>query len=124
MNHVCVRLRSLAFLLLGVTASVTAFAGSPNCGGPDGWAARQAFTHLQNAGLILMESDYTTTKIVRLASEKIGKDLYRQIHKVTFTNNSGGTIEVITMNDASHVECSMSSVEVFVVSRDLGNLNE
>jgi hypothetical protein len=84
----------------------------------------EALTHLQNAGLILMESDFSTTKVVRLASEKRGKDLYRQIHKVTFANNSGVTIEVITMNDASHVECSMSDVELFVVSHDLGNLNE
>jgi hypothetical protein len=124
MKHVCIRPRRLALLLLGVTASVTAVAGSPDCGGPNGWAARIALARLQNAGLILMESDFPTTKVVRLASEKIGKDLYRQIHKVTFANNSGATIEVISMNDASHVECSMSGVEVFVVSHDLGNLNE
>jgi hypothetical protein len=78
MKHVCVRLRPLAFLLLGITASVTAIAGNPDCGGPNGWAARMALTHLKNAGLILMESDFTTPKVVRLASEKIGKDLYRQ----------------------------------------------
>jgi hypothetical protein len=55
-----------------------------------------------------------------LASEKIGKDLYRQIHYVVFTEKSGRTIEVITSNDASNVECSMSAVKVFVVSKRLG----
>ncbi len=43
---------------------------------------------------------------------------------LTLTNDSGGAIQVIAMNDASHVDCSMSGVEVFVVSRDLVKLNE
>jgi hypothetical protein len=112
-------------LVVGVTASLSALAASPDCGGPDGWVAMMALTHLKNAGLILMETrEFTTTKIVRLASEKIGKDLYRQVHKVTFAHESGDSIVVITMNDASNVECGESGVEVFVVSRDLGNLNE
>jgi len=39
---------------------------------------------------------------------------------VTFTEKSGKTIEVITRNDASNEECSMSGVEVYVVSNRLG----
>lgn len=62
--------------------------------------------------------------MIRLASEKTGKDLYRQIHKVIFTDKLGNTIEVITINDASQVECSVGGVEVFVVSKEFGDLNE
>jgi hypothetical protein len=61
-----------------------------------------------------------SAKTVRLASEKIGKDLYRQVHLVTLTDDAGKTVEVVTVNDASSQECSMSSVDAYVVSRHLG----
>ncbi len=80
-----------------------------------------AFGHLKNAGITTNDKvDFTRTKSVRLASERIGKDLYRQLHRVTFTEKSGNIIEVITMSDASHEECSMGKVDVFVVARHLG----
>jgi len=118
-------MRLLASLLLFSTPSLLAFAGSPDCGGPNGYVASMTFVTLKNAGLVVNETtDFAKTKVVRLASEKIGKDLYRQIHKVTFTDTLGNTIAAITMHDASHTECSETSVEVFVVSKDLGNINE
>ena len=68
-----------------------------------------AFVHLKNAGLVHNETtDFTKTKVVRIASEKIGKDLYRQVHLVTFMEKSGEKIKIITVNDASQEECSMS----------------
>jgi hypothetical protein len=80
-----------------------------------------AFVHLKNAGITDNDKlDFTKTKVVRLASEKIGNDLYRQLHRVTFTEKSGRITEVITSNDASSQECSMSGVEVYVVSKRLG----
>jgi hypothetical protein len=80
-----------------------------------------AFVHLKNAGLTDNDKlDFTKTKTVRLASEKVGKDLYHQVHFVVFTEKAGGTIEVVTNNDASNEECSMSGVEVYVVSKRLG----
>ena len=39
---------------------------------------------------------------------------------MVFTDKAGGTIEVITSNDASNGESFMSGVEVFVVSGRLG----
>lgn len=81
-----------------------------------------AFVHLKNAGITDNNKlDFTKTRTIRLASEKIGKDLYRQIHHITFIEASGNTIEVITSNKASHEECSMSGVDVYVISRHLGN---
>jgi hypothetical protein len=96
-------------------------ANHPDCSGVDRWAPSMAFVHLRNAGLTDNNKvDFTKTKVLRLASEQIGKDLYRQIHEVTFTEKSGNVIEVITMNDASHQECSETGVDVFVVSKHLG----
>ena len=115
------RMLSLITLLLGVSLASSAFAKNPDCAGVERWATSMAFVHLKNAGLTNNDKlDFTKTKTVRLASEKIGKDLYRQIHYVVFTERAGGTIEVITSNDASNEECSMSGVQVFVVSKRLG----
>ena len=80
-----------------------------------------AFVHLKNARLTDNNKlDFTKTKTTRLASERIGPDLYRQVHHVVFTERAGGKLEVIAVNDASSEECSMSGVQVYVVSRQLG----
>lgn len=109
----------VAFLLVLVTGS--SVAKTPACSGPNNWAAAMAHGYLKNANLLNNESiDFSKTKVVLLASEKISKDLYRQIHLVTFVEKSGRQIEAITSNEASSQECSMSPVQVFVVSGRLG----
>lgn len=76
---------------------------------------------LQNAGITGGNKiDFSKSKTARLASQKIGKDLYRQVYDVTFTEYSGRTIEAIAVHDASNEECSMSDVQLFVVSQRLG----
>lgn len=115
------------YLLIGlfVLAPQWAIASSPACSGVNGWAASMAYAHLKNEGLLHSETtDFTKTNVMRLASEKVGADLYRQVHQITFTEKSGHTVEVITINDASHEECSMSGVQVFVVSQQLGDLKQ
>ncbi len=90
----------------------------PDCSGS--WPTIMTFVHLKNAGLTNNDKiDSSKTKTMRLASEKIGKDLYHQVYLVNFTEKSGGTIEAIAVHNASTVECSMSGVEVFVVSQHL-----
>ena len=80
-----------------------------------------AFVHLINAKYTDNEKlDFTKTKTLRVASEQIGKDLYRQVHHVTFTEKSGNQIQVITINDASNEECSMTAVDVYVVNEKIG----
>jgi hypothetical protein len=90
----------------------------PDCSG--GWPTNMTFVHLKNAGLADNRSiDWSNSKTVRIASEKIGKDLWRQVYHITFTRTSGDTIEAIAVHDASYEECSMTGVEVFVVSKHL-----
>jgi hypothetical protein len=104
-----------------VAISAPVYAKGPDCSGPNNWATTMAFVHLKNAGLTGNDRlDIAQTETTLLASERIGKDLYRQIHRVLFTEKSGKKIEVITSNNASIEECSMSGVEVFVVSKRLG----
>ena len=103
-------------------------AQTPDCTGSERWPTSMAFTHLKNAGLTDNDQlDFTKTKTERIASEPIGRapaplrSLFRQVHHVTFVEKSGRSIEVITVNTASRVECSESSVQVFLVSRQIGD---
>ncbi|MCK9418949.1 MAG: hypothetical protein M0R70_06190 [Nitrospirae bacterium] len=110
----------LMVLLLIVISPSLALAKDPDCAGTERWPTKMAFVHLKNAGITdNSKVDFTKTSTIRLASEKIGGALYRQIHHVKFTEKSGKTIEVITINDASNEECSRSDVDVFVVSRHI-----
>jgi hypothetical protein len=112
----------LISIILLVLFPSLAFTEDPDCTGVDRWPTSMAFVHLKNAGLTDNNKlDFTKTKTIRLASEKIGKDLFRQVHYIIFTEKSGNTIEVITSNEASNEECSMSGVDVFVVSQHLGS---
>jgi len=98
--------------------SKAAKTGGPDCSG--GWPTNMTFTHLKNAGLVDNSSvDFSKTKTLRVASEKIGKNLWHQVYHVVFTKNSGEVIETIAIHDASREECSMTGVEVFVISKHL-----
>jgi hypothetical protein len=112
-------MRSLALLaLLAVAAAPPA--KSPDCAD---WPLNIAETKLKNAGLLNIDLlDKSKTKLVKLASEKIGKDLYQQIYDITLFQTDGKAVEVITNSQSSSKECSMSGVRVFVVAKDLGDL--
>lgn len=111
----------IIFIILLFSPSL-ALTKDPDCTGTDRWPTSMAFGYLKDAGLTDNHKlDFTKTKTIRLASEKIGKDLYRQIHYINFIEKSGNKIEVITINDASNEECSMSGVDVFVISHHLGD---
>lgn len=116
-------MKQIIVLLLFIMSISSVYAAHPECSGVEGWATSMAFVHLKNAGITNNEKlDFTKTKTTRMASEKIGEDLYRQIHYIVFTEKTGNIIEVITSNEASSEECSMSGVEVFVINKKLGGI--
>jgi hypothetical protein len=110
-----------AVLLLSASAIAQSQAekvAGPDCSGR--WPTIMAFVHMKNAGLAENASiDSSKTTTLRLASEKRGKDLWHQVYYVTFTKKSGEVLEAIAVHDASLEECSMTGVEVFVVSKHL-----
>jgi len=95
-------------------------AKTPDCSG--GWPTNMAFVHMKNAGLANNEQiDFKLSKTVRLTSERIGKDLFRQVYLITFIRKEGPPLQALTISDASSEECSMGNVRVFVVSQELGS---
>lgn len=113
-------IRLVSIIIPLILYSVAVFAKAPDCSGVEMWPTSMTFVHLKNAGFTDNDKlDFTKTRTIRLASEKIGKDLYRQIHHITFTEKSGRVIETISLNNVSNEECSMSNVDVFVVGQHL-----
>ena len=109
--------KSLLVILLALPG--VAFAKAPSCAS---WPTDMATTKLQNEGLIKRETlDESRTKATRLAVEKIGKDLYRQIFDIVIFQKDGTSFEVITDNQSSSEECSVSPVTIYLVSKNLGN---
>jgi len=103
------------FALTLVPWMISASPKDPDCS--EAWAMPMTFAQLKNAGITNNEKiDFPKTKTTRLASERMGKDLYRQVYYVRFTELSGKVIEAIAVHDASQEDCSESGVEVFVVS--------
>ncbi len=106
------------FALSILMVSLSAQAKNPDCTNPQSWPAQATFVRLKNEGILKGNtSDFNPPKVIRLASEKIGKDLYRQVHFITFINQAGKRIQTITVNDASHEECSVNGGDVYVISK-------
>lgn len=117
----------ISALALGLCVIHTshAMAKDPDCTNPNVWPGGMAFTHLKNAGVFRSEElDSTKTSVFRLASEKVGRGLYRQVHLVRFTKLSGEQVSAITVNEVSKQECSMSGVDVHLISKSLGDYNK
>lgn len=106
-----------AIILLGVMLAFPAVAAGPHppCDGEDNWAAAMVGVYLKNNGLADKAGGYDTLTVERLASEPLADGLFRQVHKVTIVDG-GKRFTAITVNTASHQECSESPVEVYLVS--------
>ena len=108
-------------LLMGCGA---AMAKTPKCDTPESWPGSMALTYLKNAGVIDADGhsfNLKNTTVQVIASGKIDKDLYRQVHLVRFFKQTGEELDAITVSNASSQECSMSDVEVYLVSKRYGN---
>jgi hypothetical protein len=105
----------LAFLICVAAAPVLK---APDCSGPDHYAAGVAFATLKNSGAVTNDSvDFKRVKSTTIVSEKIGKDLWRQVFHVTFPLKSGNPVEALVVSDASSEECSMSTPQIYLVSK-------
>jgi hypothetical protein len=110
----------LAASLLALPAA-QAVDRAPNCTGREAWPASMAYVHLKNAGALTPENvDSSQTRAELVASEKIGRDRYRQVHLVRFTTKAGAQVSAVVINEASHEECSLTEAQVFMVAQEFG----
>ena len=92
----------------------------PKCDGPEGWPAGVTFSKLKGAGVLVNdEMDFSRTSVQQIASQRIAKDLYRQVFKITFQLKTGKLVQAIAVSDASKEECSMSGVTVYRIEDPL-----
>lgn len=118
-------MKATALGLVALVLSGSALAKDPDCAYPDGWSASMASGYLRNAGLLdTSQVDFKKSTVTQIASQRIGKDLYRQIQLVRFVKQNGGVVQAVTTHDASHVECSMSGVDIYPVLNKLGDRSD
>ena len=105
---------------IALVAANPVLAKTPDCGGTENWPASMAFVAMKNAKLVTNDQiDFSRTKVTRIASEQIKKDLWRQVYLVQYHRKDGSLLDALTVSDASHDECSMGDVQTFVVSGKL-----
>ena len=110
------------FLLVILLAAlpILSFAKGPDC---YSWPMNMSEVWLKNAGIVDIKNlDESKTKITLLASEKKAKGLYTQIYHFIFYDEKGNSYEIITNSDASYEECSMSDVDVYLISKLISNI--
>ena len=107
-------------LAVTIALSTPVFAKDPDCGGPNNWPAAMVFVAMKNAKIVTNDQiDFSRTRVTRIASEKIGPDLWRQVHLVQYFRRDGSALEAIAVSDSSQKECSMGDVKTFLISAKL-----
>ena len=108
----------IPIMVAGLVASSNGVAKTPDCTGPEHWPASMAYAQLKNAGVLSSDTvNFDRVTSVRVASEKIEADLWRQVHRVRFPLKNRKVVLVLTVSDTSSEECSMGDVQIYVVSR-------
>jgi aconitase B len=82
------------------------------------WPMNMAQAWLKNAHVVdITQLDHKKTEIKLLAEEKKSKTLVTQVYHFIFYGRAGGRYEVITQNDASDIECSISGVNTWLIAQ-------
>ncbi|PIT12883.1 hypothetical protein [Snodgrassella alvi] len=108
-------MKKLSLLILLVLSPILSFSKATGC---HSWPMNMAEAWMQNAEIVDIPSlDESKTKIKLLALGKKKKGLYTQIYHFVFYDRKGNSYEVITKNEASDDECSMSDVDSYLISK-------
>ena len=108
-------MKKLTIFVLFMFSPLLAFAKGPDC---YTWPMNMTEVWLKNSNIVdILDLDESKTQITQLASQEIEKGLYNQIYHFVFYDKKGNSYEVITQNNASDEECSMSQVNHYLVSQ-------
>ena len=73
---------------------------------------------LQNNNIVsIQDLNLDKTMGEKLSSEKIKKNLWNNVFRFIFIDKSNNKYELITRNVASDEECSISDVEIYMISK-------
>lgn len=77
-----------------------------------------ALMGMKNAGIVDPDKiNEDRTKVVLLVYQALLNGIFKEIYDITYFSNDGKHIfEVITSNESSYEECSMSDVTTFLIS--------
>ncbi|MCO6518702.1 hypothetical protein [Snodgrassella sp.] len=108
-------MKKLSLLILLVLSPILSFSKATGC---HSWPMNMTEAWMQNAEIVdIPNLDESKTKITLLALGKKKKGLYTQIYHFIFYDRKGNSYEVITKNEASDDECSMSDVDSYLISK-------
>jgi hypothetical protein len=97
--------------------SVSPVLADPRCDGPESWPAAMTHAQLKNEGIIANEEvDFSRTAVQQIASQRIKRNLYRQVFRIAFHLNNGRLVQAIAVSDASKEECSISGVTIYRIA--------
>jgi hypothetical protein len=110
--------RYIAFAGLCIALfSASPVLADPNCDGPESWPAAMTHAQLKNDGVLVNdEMDFSRTAVQQIASQRMKKNLYRQVFKIVFHLKNGRLVQAIAVSDASKEECSMSHVTIYRIA--------
>lgn len=107
---------ALAALCIALLSASPVLA-DPKCDGPESWPAAMTHAQLKNDGVLVNdEVDFSRTAVQQIASQRIKKNLYRQVFEIVFHLKNGRLVQAIAVSDASKEECSMSRVTVYRIA--------
>ncbi|HDI3034349.1 TPA: hypothetical protein PL572_003047 [Cronobacter turicensis] len=94
---------------------LSVLAAAPDCAS---WPMNMAQVWLKNEKIVdIAQLDTAKTSKTLLAAEKKKDGIYTEVYRFIFHDKAGKSYELITKNDASAEECSVSGVSVFLVSK-------
>ncbi|WP_239364213.1 hypothetical protein [Snodgrassella communis] len=109
-------MKNLPLIILLAIFPTLSLAKAPNC---FSWPMSMTEVWMKNTGIVdIKDLDESKTKITLMATEKKGNDLYTQIYHFIFYDKYNNSYEIITKIDSSHEECSISSVNGYLISKN------
>ena len=113
-------MKTISILLIILLSIGLAHASHPDCANSKGWARSLGYYYFKKAKLLRPgDFDHKRLHVIRLASEQVDDDLFRQVHYFSYEKLNGENISLVLTNAASSSECPLGSVNAYVVSQVL-----
>ena len=108
----------IAALLGALAASTTCIAKPPDCTGMDDLPAVIGLAQLKTWGTVTTDTIvWKDATSIRVASEQVGADAWRQVHRVKWPLKNGRLVEMVIVSEASARDCSTGNVDILVVTK-------